>query len=206
MSTSAPLSRFGPSALLTPANIVTLGRFGLTVPLLAVISAEGPSWTAAVGWVVLGSTDGLDGWLARRDGTTRSGAFLDPMADKFLALGGLCALAAQDIFPWAAVVLIMAREVGISAYRAVAGRRGVSLPARRLGKYKTVCQLVAVGLALFPLTASRPELALAVLWMAVVLTLVSGLDILFHGYPGAREDAGDRRPEARLAEDRVPPT
>jgi CDP-diacylglycerol---glycerol-3-phosphate 3-phosphatidyltransferase len=181
MSASAPLSRFGPSALLTPANAVTLGRLALTVPLLAIISAEGPSWRAATGWVVLGSTDGLDGWLARRDGTTRSGAFLDPLADKFLALGGLCALAAQHIFPWFAVSLVMVREVGISAYRAAAGRRGVSLPARRLGKYKTVCQLVAVGLALWPPTASSPRLALTALWLALALTIVSGLDIVFYG-------------------------
>jgi CDP-diacylglycerol--glycerol-3-phosphate 3-phosphatidyltransferase len=199
MSTSAPLTRFGPSALLTPANIVTLARLGLTVPLLVVIVAEGPSWTAAVGWAVLGSTDGLDGWLARRDGKTRSGAFLDPLADKFLALGGLCALAAQDIFPWVPVGLVTTREVGISAYRAVAGRRGVSLPARRLGKYKTVCQLVAVGLALFPPTASRRGLALAVLWLAVALTLVSGLDIVLHG---ARKD-----PDAgSVPENWVPPS
>jgi CDP-diacylglycerol---glycerol-3-phosphate 3-phosphatidyltransferase len=181
MRASAPLSRFGPSALLTPANVVTLGRLALTVPLLAIISAEGPSWRAATGWVVLASTDGFDGWLARRDGTTRSGAFLDPLADKFLALGGLWALAAQHIFPWFAVGLVMVREVGISAYRAAAGRRGVSLPARRLGKYKTVCQLVAVGLALSPPTASRPELALTVLWLALALTVVSGLDIVVFG-------------------------
>jgi CDP-diacylglycerol--glycerol-3-phosphate 3-phosphatidyltransferase len=182
MSTSAPrLTRFGPSALLTRANVVTLGRLALTVPLLAMISAEGPSWRATIGWVVLGSTDGFDGWLARRDGTTRSGAFLDPLADKFLALGGLCALAAQQIFPWFAVGLVTVREVGISAYRAAAGRRGVSLPARRLGKFKTVFQLVAVGLALWPPTAARPRFALSVLWVAVALTVVSGLDILFHG-------------------------
>jgi CDP-diacylglycerol--glycerol-3-phosphate 3-phosphatidyltransferase len=175
--------RFGPSALLTPANLVTIMRFALTLPLLAVISAEGPSWRAWVGWVVLGSTDGLDGWLARRDGTTRSGAFLDPLADKFLAIGGLVALAAQEIFPWLAVGLITAREVAVSAYRTWAGKRGISIPARRLGKVKTVAQLVAVGIALCPLTDSPAWLALTGLWVAVGLTLVSGLDILRHPAP-----------------------
>lgn len=170
--------RFGPGALRTPANLVTLARFALTLPLLAVISAEGPSWRAAVGWILLGSTDGLDGWLARRDGTTRSGAFLDPLADKFLAIGGLAALAAQDIFPWVAVILIAAREVAVSGYRAAVGRRGVSVPARGLGKLKTISQLVAVGVALCPLTESPPELALGVLWLAVGLTLASGLDLM----------------------------
>ena len=182
MNASVPgLRRFGPSALVTRANFVTLSRLALTVPLLAVISSEGTSWRAFIGWVILGSTDGLDGWLARRDGTTRSGAFLDPLADKFLAIGGLAALAAQDVFPALAVVLIAVREIGISAYRTAAGRRGISLPARTLGKIKTLSQIVAVGAALSPLTDSRPGFALSILWFAVALTLVSGLDIVRHG-------------------------
>jgi CDP-diacylglycerol--glycerol-3-phosphate 3-phosphatidyltransferase len=172
------ISRFGPSALLTPANLVTMARFALTVPLLQLIAADGVSWRVTVGWIVLACTDGLDGWLARRDGTTRSGAFLDPLADKFLAIGGLSALASQGVFPWAAVGLITAREVGVSAYRTAAGRRGVSLPARQLGKMKTVFQLVAVGVALCPSTADLAGLALSILWVAVALTVVSGLDIV----------------------------
>ena len=173
-----PIFRFGPSALLTPANLVTTLRFALTIPLLQVIVADGVSWRATIGWIALACTDGLDGWLARRDGTTRSGAFLDPLADKFLAIGGLAALAAEGVFPWVAVVLIAAREVSVSAYRTAAGRRGISLPARQLGKMKTVFQLVAVGLALCPTTAEPAFFSLSVLWVAVALTVVSGLDIV----------------------------
>jgi CDP-diacylglycerol--glycerol-3-phosphate 3-phosphatidyltransferase len=172
------ISRFGPSALLTPANLITALRFALTIPLLQVIASDGVSWRATVGWIVLACTDGLDGWVARRDGTTRSGAFLDPLADKFLAIGGLSALAAQGVFPWLAVGLIAVREVGVSAYRTAAGRRGVSLPARQLGKMKTVFQLVAVGVALCPSTAELDGLALSILWVAAALTVVSGLDIV----------------------------
>ena len=172
------ISRFGPSALRTPANLITALRFALTIPLLRVIASDGVSWRATVGWVVLACTDGLDGWLARRDGTTRSGAFLDPLADKFLAIGGLSALAAQGVFPWLAVGLVTVREVGVSAYRTAAGRRGVCLPARQLGKMKTVFQLVAVGVALCPSTAELAGLALSILWLAVALTVVSGLDIV----------------------------
>ncbi len=174
----SPISRFGPSALLTPANLVTALRFALTIPLLQVIATDGVSWRATVGWIILASTDGLDGWLARRDGTTRSGAFLDPLADKFLAIGGLASLAAEGVFPWVAVILITVREVGVSLYRTVAGRRGISMPARNLGKMKTVFQLVAVGWALCPSTADYYGLGLSILWMAVALTVVSGLDIV----------------------------
>lgn len=180
------ISRFGPSALLTPANFVTALRFALTVPLLQVIAVDGVSWQATVGWVMLACTDGLDGWLARRDGTTRSGAFLDPLADKFLAIGGLASLAAKGIFPWVAVGLIAVREVGVSAYRTVAGRRGISLPARQLGKMKTVFQLVAVAVALCPSTADISGLAISILWMAVALTVVSGLDIVLAAHRAGR--------------------
>ncbi|HKY77975.1 MAG TPA: CDP-alcohol phosphatidyltransferase family protein [Acidimicrobiia bacterium] len=182
----SPISRFGPSALLTPANFVTALRFALTIPLLQVIVTDGVSWRATVGWIILASTDGLDGWLARRDGTTRSGAFLDPLADKFLAIGGLASLAAEGVFPWAAVILIAVREVGVSLYRTAAGRRGISMPARNLGKTKTVFQLVAVGWALCPSTADYTGLGLSILWVAVALTVVSGLDIVLAAHrPGA---------------------
>ena len=178
MSTVPGVRRFGPTAVATPANLVTLARVALTVPLLAVIAVDGPSWRSWVGWVLVGGTDGLDGWLARRDGTTRSGAFLDPLADKILAIGGLWVLAAQGIFPWVAVVLIFAREVWISVYRWMLARHGVSLPARSLGKAKTVCQLLAVGVALCPLTADAYVLSLGVLWLAVGLTVASAVDIV----------------------------
>jgi CDP-diacylglycerol---glycerol-3-phosphate 3-phosphatidyltransferase len=185
------IARFGPSALLTPANLVTALRFALTVPLLQVIATDGVSWRATVGWIMLASTDGLDGWLARRDGTTRSGAFLDPLADKFLAIGGLASLAAKGVFPWVAVILIAVREVGVSAYRTVAGRRGISMPARNLGKMKTVLQLVAVGWALCPSTADYYGLGLSILWMAVALTVVSGLDVVL---AAQRCPAGAQKP------------
>jgi CDP-diacylglycerol--glycerol-3-phosphate 3-phosphatidyltransferase len=180
------ISRFGESALLTPANFVTALRFALTIPLLQLIAADAVSWRATVGWIILACTDGLDGWLARRDGTTRSGAFLDPLADKFLAIGGLSALAAKGVFPWVAVGLVAVREVGVSAYRTAAGRRGICLPARQLGKMKTVFQLVAVGVALCPSTAEPAGLSLSILWVAVVLTVVSGLDIVLSAQRAGR--------------------
>src|SRR4051812_24345799 len=69
---------FGPSALLTPANAVSMTRVLAPPVLIAMIAAGGASWPAVVFWFLLSTTDGLDGWLARRHGTTRSGAFLDP--------------------------------------------------------------------------------------------------------------------------------
>jgi CDP-diacylglycerol--glycerol-3-phosphate 3-phosphatidyltransferase len=73
------------------------------------------------------------------------------------------------------VIIIAAREFIISVYRVLVGGKGISVPAIRLAKYKTVCQQLAVGFALLPLTAlDATWLWNSLLWIAVVLALVSG--------------------------------
>jgi CDP-diacylglycerol---glycerol-3-phosphate 3-phosphatidyltransferase len=176
---------FGPSALATPANAVTIGRLVLSPVLLTWILAGGDSWPACVLWIALAATDGIDGYLARRHGTTRSGAFLDPLADKVLVLGAMFALVAIGSFWWVPVVLITVREVAISAYRAGLGRQGLAVHARLWAKVKTVVQEVAVGFALLPITADDMWIANTVLWAAVVLTLVTGAQYLLDGRKAA---------------------
>jgi len=173
---------FGPSALITPANGVTVARLAATPLLLMVILRLGTSWLALGAWVLLAGTDGLDGWLARRHGTTRSGAFLDPLADKVLVLGALLALVDKGRFWWVPVGFIAVREVGISVYRSRMARRGVSVPARPSAKAKTVLQDVAVGFALLPATGSHhPLVATTVLWVAVAFAAVSAAQYLLDG-------------------------
>ncbi len=175
-------AHFGPSALATPANLVTIGRLILTVPLLAMIVDTGASWVAVTLWIALCVTDGIDGVLARRQGTTRSGAFLDPLADKVLVLGAMAALVANGTFWWLPVALVAARELGIQAFRSYWARRGLAVPATGLAKAKTVVQAVAVGFGLLPLTATDATwVATGVLWVAVVLTLVSGAQYVIAG-------------------------
>jgi len=181
--------RFGQSALLTPANLVTIARILVAVPTLVLIRNDGASWLAVALWFAITAGDSVDGWLARRDGTTRSGAFLDPVADKVIVLGGLGALALRGDYPWWPVALIAAREFGISAYRSVAGRRGIVLPAQRLGKRKAFLQYCAVGIVILPPTADASLLHAAILGLALVLTLASGLEIVRRGYEaGLRGD------------------
>jgi CDP-diacylglycerol--glycerol-3-phosphate 3-phosphatidyltransferase len=173
---------FGPSALATPANAVTIARLLLAPALWAVIVAAGPSYVALALWIVLASTDGVDGWLARRMGTTRSGAFLDPLADKALVLGAMWAIVAIDGFWWLPVALITVRELVISGFRSYWGRRGLAVPARYWAKVKTVVQAVAVAIALAPPLAERgPWLAATALWLAVGLTLFTGAQYLVEG-------------------------
>jgi CDP-diacylglycerol---glycerol-3-phosphate 3-phosphatidyltransferase len=172
---------FGPSALATPANAITVGRLVLSPPLWALIVAFGPRWTAVGLWVVLAATDGLDGWVARRMGTTRSGAFLDPLADKALVLGAMWAIVAAGGFWWLPVLLITGREVGISAFRSYWGRRGLAVPASFWAKVKTVVQSFAVALALLPTLEDSPGVAGAALWLAVALTLATGAQYVLEG-------------------------
>jgi len=160
---------------------VSAARIALGLPFLVFVAAEGASAAAATGWILLGFSDYVDGWLARKEGTTRSGAFLDPLADKVITVGGFVALGIQGVFAWLPVAVIAIREVFVSVHRAVLGRRGVSVPARQLGKIKTFLQLLAVGFALLPPTAGAGWLVQGFLWLAVGVTLVSGFDVVTRG-------------------------
>lgn len=173
---------FGPSALATPANAITLVRV-LALPVLVLLVVDdGAEWAALALWVVLAGSDCVDGWLARRQGTTRSGAFLDPLADKILVLGAMVALVAKGALWWLPVAIIAVREVALSAYRSYVGRRGVSVPARFQAKVKTWVQAIAVGLAIAPVAGEAYEaLRLTVLWAAVALTVVTGVQYLWDG-------------------------
>ncbi len=176
---------FGPTALVTPANALTLGRVISTPVMLAFIVATGASWPAFGLWVVLAGTDGLDGYLARRHGTTLSGAFLDPLADKLLVIGAMFALVGIGTFWWFPVALVASREIVISVYRSLMARRGISIPARQWAKVKTFVQSVAVGFALLPPVADRDWPAVGMLWVAVVLTLITGANYLLDGRQAA---------------------
>lgn len=171
-----------PNALATWANAITVGRLAISPLLFALIpDDQGGSWFAFALWFVLCASDGIDGYVARRQGTTRSGAFLDPLADKVLVLGAMFTLVNNGVFWWLPVTIIAAREVTISVYRVLVGAKGVSVPASKLAKLKTVSQQFAVGFALIPLTAlDATWLWQACLWLSVVLAVVSGAQYLWY--------------------------
>ena len=178
-----------PSKLATWANAITVARLLLS-PLMFLVIPEGTagSWAAFGLWFLLCSSDGVDGYVARRSGTTRSGAFLDPLADKVLVLGAMFTLVSRDVFWVVPVLIIAAREFVISIYRTVVGSKGVSVPASRLAKYKTLFQQLAVGFALMPWTALDARWWWnSLLWIAVVLAVVSGAQYLWHSRVGVVE-------------------
>ena len=180
---------FGPSALLTPAYGLTLLRLIVTPVLIVMIMLWGASWETFVLWFALSLSDGLDGWVARRQGTTRSGAFLDPLADKVVVLGALFALVAKGTVWWLPVALIAVREVGMSVYRSVVGRKGVSIPARTTAKVKTLVQDLAIGACLIPPLARYGTFLEVCIWIAAAFTVVTGAQYYLDGRRSARERA-----------------
>jgi CDP-diacylglycerol--glycerol-3-phosphate 3-phosphatidyltransferase len=173
-----------PSAVKTWANLVTVARVLIApVMFLLIPDKAGGSWVAFGLWFVLCSTDAIDGYLARRHGATTVGAFLDPLADKVLILGAMFFLVNTNVFWIVPVVIIAAREVTISLYRTFVGTKGVSVPASRVAKWKTLAQQLAVGFAIMPWTAEDAKwLWNTLLWLSVVLAVISGTQYLWRAH------------------------
>ena len=123
-------------------------------------------------------TDRIDGDIARKRGlVTDFGKLMDPIADKALTGMAFVGLSLIGVVPWWATVLILAREIAVTALRFVVIRRshGV-MPASRGGKIKTALQALAAGLFVLPLPWVGHALAWAILAGAIVVTVVTGVD------------------------------
>jgi CDP-diacylglycerol--glycerol-3-phosphate 3-phosphatidyltransferase len=174
-ATSAPIP------LLNIANVLTVLRVVL-VPVFAVCliasDLEDPAWlvAATVVFAIASITDYIDGWIARRRNLVTSfGKVADPIADKALIGTALVLLSAHDVVPWWVTVLILVREVGITAMRFLVLRHGV-IPASPGGKLKTMLQSIGIGWLLLPLPDSLAQVGLWVLYAATVVTVVTGVD------------------------------
>lgn len=178
---AARRASFGPSALATPANAVTIARLVVAPVVVVMVAVSGPTWGAFALAFLVAASDGLDGWLARRHGPTRSGAFIDPLADKVAVVGLLAALAGRGAVMWVPVLVIGLRELSMSVYRSVVGRRGISVPARPLAKAKTLVQGIVTGLCIMPPVAGHRGLLDPLLWVAAAITVVSGVQYLVDG-------------------------
>ncbi|OLT44848.1 CDP-diacylglycerol--glycerol-3-phosphate 3-phosphatidyltransferase [Saccharomonospora sp. CUA-673] len=168
------------------ANLLTILRLVL-VPLFVVAlfvagtddGAEGVWRYVAAGLFLLAAlTDNVDGWVARRyDLITDFGKIADPIADKALIGAALVGLSILGELPWWVTIVIAARELGVTLLRFWVIRYGV-IPASRGGKAKTLAQVVAIFMLLLPLPGVLDVISWGVLWVAVALTVATGLDYL----------------------------
>jgi len=160
-------------ATLSLPNLVTLSRI-LAIPLFLILLFFGNPWAAALFFLLIAATDALDGWLARRlSQTSDLGKLLDPLADKILIISALIALIEVRGIPAFPVILIVGRDLTVSLVRLNAAQAGEIIGASFWGKIKTTSQVLAVWM----LILSWPY-ALTVLWVAVILALLSGVDYL----------------------------
>ncbi len=177
-------------------NVLTMLRI-LAVPVIVVgLLGETPNGDAlAAGVFALAAlTDGLDGYFARsRDAVTTFGKLMDPLADKLLIVAALISLVSLDrLAAWVAMVII-ARELAVTGLRAVAVERGIVIAASPLGKVKTILQVAAV-IALIAADPS-PVWVDVLVYVAVAMTLISGVDYIF----GLRRRLEDQRKDRTAA-------
>lgn len=169
-----------------PANLLTLARL-VFAPLLFwfVLDAEaerGASWAAFGLGIALATTDFFDGRVARRSNVvSRSGAFLDPLADKIVIVGGAFCLVQVERYWWVPVTILAIRELGITAWRSRWAREGLAIPARRSAKYKTFVQGLALIIAVMPTLQDQDFVIDAALWIAVGWTVFTGVQYLLDG-------------------------
>jgi CDP-diacylglycerol--glycerol-3-phosphate 3-phosphatidyltransferase len=177
----------GPASDANIANIITVVRILLAPLFIWMLLADdgemGPlRYAAAALFIVAIATDSLDGALARgRNLVTNVGIILDPIADKVLIGGALITLSLLGELWWWVTIVIMVRELGITAFRFAVLSKSV-IPASRGGKLKTVVQSVAIALYLVPLASLVGDWMLivngVVMAFALALTVWTGIDYL----------------------------
>jgi CDP-diacylglycerol--glycerol-3-phosphate 3-phosphatidyltransferase len=178
-------------------NAITVGRIVVSPLMLLLPFASGQTGSVVIGFgfLAVSLTDLLDGYLARRYGEiTQIGKLLDPLADKLLAMTALVVLVAMPgrIPLWALplVIAILAREIAVTALRAMASAEGVLISAAPLGKWKTGFQIAAITALILHYSwagVSFHELGLALLVIATGLTVWSGYNY-FASYLHYREN------------------
>ena len=185
---------------LTLPTLLTWARI-LAIPLIVGVfylpwEASARNLTATVLFVLFALTDWLDGWLARKlNQTSAFGAFLDPVADKFLVCASLLVLVKLDRVDVLVALVIIGREIAISSLREWMAQIGASrsVAVHMLGKLKTATQMTAIPFllydgALFGVIDTRLW-GTALILMATVLTIWSMVYYLRKALPEIRAKA-----------------
>jgi len=177
-------------------NVLTLSRIAAIPVLVALVAARTPlgDLLACLVFIAAGITDYLDGQIARsRKQHSEIGRMLDPIADKLLVGASLMVLAGLQRLPfhglWPAIVILL-REILVSGLREHLAALRISLPVTRLAKWKTGFQMGAIGVLLAGDDTARllhlgflpvDVIGALMLWVAAILTLLTGWDYLITG-------------------------
>ena len=188
----------------TVPNLLSAARMVLSIVFFVLVEREDFA-AATVLFLLAATTDWVDGWYARRfNQVSRLGRILDPLVDKVLVCGAFIFLAARggtSILPWMAVVVVV-RELVVTAVRAEMERTGRDFSAGMAGKLKMVLQCAAVAVELGRLGFSwlfngvdAVGMATGLAWAAVILTAYSGAEYVVKAWPvlTGRDVPSDRK-------------
>jgi CDP-diacylglycerol--glycerol-3-phosphate 3-phosphatidyltransferase len=192
-------------------NVITLVRIA-AIPVFLVYTyyeSRTHSFIAALVYTATAATDFLDGWLARRTNqVTVIGKFLDPLADKLIAMAALVMLVHLGRVAAWVVILVMAREFAVTGLRTIAMSEGIVIDAGKEGKYKTAVQLCGIVFLLlhytypidfyfvFTMSVDANRVGTVLLYISVFFSMWSGWNY-FAGFVHAvyAKDAAAAREE-----------
>ena len=173
------------------SNALTLSRILIIPVIVILIYMKGPlsGWIAFILFCLAGITDYFDGYFARiRKEISNLGTFLDPIADKLLVASVILILTSKGIisnFEIIPALIILVREIAVSGLREFLAGIKVSVPVSKIGKFKTVLQLIALGILILSEGGITfvPILFFGkiALWLAALLTLYTAYDYLKSG-------------------------
>jgi CDP-diacylglycerol--glycerol-3-phosphate 3-phosphatidyltransferase len=171
----------GPAPIMNAANALTAVRIVLIPVFVALTVASemihpGLRIAACITFLVASLTDFVDGWIARAyDLVTSFGKVADPIADKALTGSAFILLSAYGQLPWWITIVILGREIGVTALRFWVIRRGV-IAASRGGKVKTALQTLAISWYLLPLHGWLAAVGPYLMAITLLVTVITGLD------------------------------
>jgi len=175
------------SKIFNVPNLITGSRFILSGCLMLLLLLEQTTGVAFIAWLVFSiaaGSDWIDGYYARKyKEVTVLGKLMDPLADKVLVTTALIMLIPTDRLPAWIALIILCREIVVTGLRGVASSSGVVVAASKLGKWKSIIQYIALGTLIFPLgllpIPHLHQIGLAILYVALVMTVWSGADYFY---------------------------
>lgn len=173
---------------LTGPTYLTIFRMILSV-VFVIFALLPDTWVKIVAltvFIIAAITDLIDGkWARKHKIVTDLGAFLDPLADKMLVNLAFLVLVYLGVVPLWVFAIILVRDFAVDGMRMMAARSGTTIAASRLGKWKTATQMTALIIILLNLIVGLEPLTILgniALYLALILTIISGTNYLYHGY------------------------
>ena len=173
---------------MTGPTYLTILRMLLSI-MFTIFALLPDTWakiTALVIFIVASITDKIDGiWARHSKQVTDLGAFLDPLADKMLINLAFLVLTYLDIIPLWIFAIILVRDFAVDGMRMMAARQHVTISASFYGKLKTTVQMIALIILLLNIIVGNDIIGIlgnVTLYLALALTVFSGIDYIYKGY------------------------